>query len=229
MSKIKSIAIIIDGNRRWAVKNGLKKTEGHEYGLKKINKTISWIKEEGVENMTFYVFSTENWNRSKNEVNILMILFEKVFTEKIEEFINMEVSVKFVGSINKFSKKLQKIIKDTEEKTKHFKTKVFFAASYGGRAEIVDAVKNAGKDLTKKELEKMTEKKFESFLWTADIPDPEIIIRTGGNRRLSNFLLWKGAYSEIYFLNTLWPDFSKKLLGKILEHYYKKVKINKGK
>lgn len=229
MSKIKSIAFIIDGNRRWAVKKGLKKTDGHEYGFKKIMQTISWGKESGIDNMTFYVFSTENWNREKNEVKILLSLMEKVFEKKSNETEEKKVSVKFIGSLEKFPKKLQKIMQEVEEKTKHFKTKVFFATSYGGRAEIVEAVKSIGKNLNKKELEKMTEKKFESFLWTADIPDPEIIIRTGGNRRLSNFLLWKGAYSEIYFLNTLWPDFSKKLLGKILEHYYKKVKINKGK
>ena len=226
---VSSVGLILDGNRRWAVKNGLGKLCGHKEGSKTVLKTIDWIKEMGIENVTFYAFSMENWKRSKLEVKTLMLLFEDVFIEQMDVILEKEVSVKFVGSLHKFSRKLQKKMTELEEQTKHYKTKVFFAVSYGGRDEIVQAVKNIGESLGQKEIAKMTEKKFEKYLQSTDVPEPEIIIRTGGDKRLSNFLLWKSAYSELFFIDTLWPDFSKRHLSAIVGKYKKITRVNKGK
>lgn len=231
MKKIKSVGIVLDGNRRWAVKNNLKKTEGHEFGAKKVVEAVKWAQEEGIEYLTFYIFSSENWKRSNIEVKALFSLFEKAFTSKFSDTDQIpEAEFKFVGDLEKFPVKLQKSMKIFEEESRRGKNKikVFLAVSYGGRGEIIDAVKKIVQKLSEKEILKLNEEKFEKFLWTGDIQDPEIIIRTGGAKRLSNFLLWKSAYSEIFFIDKLWPDFTKKDFIKILERY-KSVLINKGK
>lgn len=226
--KIESIAMIMDGNRRWAVENGMTKLDGHKYGVDKVLEVIDWIKEEEIKNLTVYAFSTENWNRTKIEVKAIMLLFEKFMKNQVNEIIQREVSVKFVGKRTMFSKKLQKLMDEIEEKSKDFKTTLYMAMSYGGRLEIVDAIKKISKEKTKKEIENFTENEFEKYLWTGQIKDPEIIIRTGGDTRLSNFLLWKSAYSELVFIDTKWPAFTKREFKKILKNY-QKVKINKGK
>lgn len=225
---IKSIAYIIDGNRRWAVARGLNKIEGHQYGAENILKTISWSKELGIENISFYIFSLENWKRSKFEVNAFMLLFEKMFSDDLNKLLRAKVAVKFIGDISKIPKRLHKILYKVENETKHFKTKVFFALSYGGQDEIIHGCREASKNMNKKQLSKITKKQFENFLWTKDIPDPDLVIRTGGRKRLSNFFLWKISYSEIYFIDTMWPAFSKKILNRIVKHYIDKVEINKG-
>ena len=218
----------MDGNRRWAVENGMSKLEGHKYGAEKVLEVVDWIKEEGIENLTLYAFSTENWNRTKIEVQTIMKLFESFLKNEIQKIIQKEVRLKFVGDLSRFSKKLQKLMKEAEEKSKDFKITLFMAMSYGGRLEIVDAVKKLSKEKTKKEIENLSEEEFEKFLWTSELKDPEIIIRTGGDTRLSNFLLWKAAYSELVFIKTKWPAFSKREFKKILKDY-QKVRINKGK
>jgi len=223
---IKSIALIMDGNRRWAVENGMSKLDGHKYGAEKMLEVIDWVKENNIENLTVYAFSTENWNRTKIEVEVLMRLFENFFSEQLEKFIEKEVSVRFVGSKNRFSKKIQGIMEEVEEKTKDFKTNFFVAFSYGGRLEIVEAAKKIIQSGLK--AEDLTEEEFEKYLWTDELPDPEIVVRTGGDHRISNFLLWKIAYSEFVFLDTKWPAFSKEEFQQILADY-EKVRINKGK
>ena len=138
------------------------------------------------------------------------------------------VSLEFVGDLQKFPKQLEELMLDLQEKSRNNKYKVYFAVSYGGRLEIVEAIKKLSQELTKKEIIKLTKNKFEKFLWTAELPDPEIIIRTGGHRRLSNFLSWKSSYSEIVFLNTNWPTFNRREFKKILQNYRKNAQINKG-
>lgn len=230
--KVKSIGIIIDGNRRWAVKNGMKKTEGHKYGLDNLLKTIDWAEELGIEEITFYIFSTENWKRTKTEVNALMALFEKTIKEQFARLGEKGVEIKFIGDLKMFPKKLQKLIAELEEKTKSTKKKnkikVFLAASYGGRNEIINGIKKLSRELSKKEIEKLTEKDFEKYLYSGVISDPEIIIRTGGDTRLSNFLMWKSAYSELIFLKKAWPDFRKSDLRKVLKKY-QEARLQKGK
>ncbi len=202
-SQVKSVGLILDGNRRWAVENGLGKLKGHSKGAENVLECIDWVKDFEIENVTFYAFSMENWNRTKIEVKTLLLLFEDMFFKQMDKILEKKVSVKFIGSLEKFPKKLQKKMLELEEKTKQHKTKVFFAVSYGGRDEILQAVKNISKKLTKFEIKKLTEEKFGEFLQSSEIPEPEIIIRTGGDKRLSNFLLWKSAYSELFFIDTL--------------------------
>ena len=230
--KVKSLGIIIDGNRRWAVKKGLKKTDGHKYGLDNLLSTIEWARELGIEEVTFYIFSTENWKRKKIEVAALMTLFEKVIKDKLSVLADNGFEIKFIGDVKMFSKKLQKLIFELEKKSKvengEKKVKVFLAASYGGRNEIINGIKKLSRELTKKEIEKIDEVKFEKFLYSGVISDPEIIIRTGGDTRLSNFLMWKSTYSELIFLKKLWPDFRKKDLEKILKKY-QEARLQKGK
>ena len=223
---IKSIGVIVDGNRRWAVENKLKKTAGHKEGLKKIFEFIDWSKKRDIENITFYVFSMENWNRTKIEVMILMKLFEEAFKKNEKKIIEKKVAVKFIGSFDKISKKLQKIMTEIERKTKNNKMKIFFALSYGGRDEIVQAVKKIIKE--KVHYSKINNEKIEKYLQSYKIPDPELIIRTGGAKRLSNFLLWKTAYSELFFIDKKWPEISEKDFDKIIEEYYNNTIINHG-
>ena len=210
MKKINSIAVCADGNRRWAVKNRKQKVDGHACGAKNILNFIDWAKEEKIQFVTFYIFSTENWNRTKFEIKILMDLFCNIFEKRWKEIEEKNVEINFIGEREKIPKKikliLEKIEKENKKRKNEKRMKAFFALSYGGRLEIVEAIKK----IPKKEINELTEKKFENFLWSNEIPDPEIVIRTGGHKRLSNFLLWKSAYSELFFINKLWPEFSKK-------------------
>jgi len=218
----------MDGNRRWAVEKGMSKLDGHKYGAEKISKVIDWVKENDIKHLTLYAFSTENWNRSKIEIEVIMRLFENFIENEMDKIIEKKVSIKFIGKKEMFSNKLQGLMGKVEEKSKGFNTILYMAMSYGGRLEIVEGVKKLSQEKTKEEIESLTENEFEKYLWTANLEDPEIIIRTGGDTRLSNFLLWKAAYSELIFTKTKWPDFSKDEFEKILEDY-KKAKINKGK
>ncbi|MGB0925202.1 MAG: polyprenyl diphosphate synthase [Minisyncoccia bacterium] len=225
---IQSIAYIIDGNRRWAVQNGLPKTAGHEYGVEKMMQTITWSQEMNIKHISFYIFSMENWKRSATEINAFMKLFEKMLTKHVDRILDAQAAIRFVGNISKIPKRLHKQMRQIEHDTKHFPTKVYFALSYGGKDEIVHAVRDASQTMTKKQLQTITEKQFEKFLWTSDIPDPELVIRTGGRKRLSNFFLWKTTYSELFFLNSMWPDFSRATLKRVIKKYTDKTQINKG-
>ncbi len=209
------LGIIIDGNRRWARKKGLPTFEGHRRGLVKVKKLISWSQKKGIKVLTLFVFSTENWKRSAREVNYLMKLAQSVIADNLEEFCKERIKVKIIGQKEKLPKSLQKIIQKTEDLTKNNKEMVLnFALSYGGRAEIIEGIKNIVK--RKVPIEKINEKVISQSLWTSDL---DLIIRTGGEKRLSNFLIWQSAYSELYFVNKYWPDFEEKDLDEALSNY----------
>lgn len=170
----------------------------------------------------------ENWKRSTLEINAFMTLFEKMITRDAGKIMQAQVAIHFIGNISKIPKRLHAQMHQMELDTKHFPTKVYFALSYGGKDEILNACRTASQNMTKTELKNITEQQFEKFLWTADIPDPEIVIRTGGRKRLSNFFMWKTTYSEIFFLDILWPDFSKRTLKRVIKNYMEKIQVNKG-
>lgn len=211
----KHIAIIMDGNGRWAEKRGLARNFGHMEGAKALRRTVEYLGQIGVEYLTVYAFSTENWNRPENEVNALMNLFLKYI--KNEEKSLMKNGIKFYvsGSMEKVSDELLKGIKNIEEKTKNNKNMILnIAFNYGGRREIIDAVNR----IVESGEKNITEEKFKKYLYN-DFPDPDLVIRSGGENRISNFLLWQIAYSEIYVTDVLWPDFTSKDLDKAIEEY----------
>lgn len=226
MTSIRSIGIILDGNRRWAKARNLPSLEGHRAGyeaLKKLAKEAPRFKEKyGLEYVTLYAFSTENWNRAQEEVGYLMALFEEALSYVLQEGIrdaerNPEngIRLKVIGQRERFSVKLQKLMAEAEERTKYFGgVTAVFALSYGGRAEILQAVEKM-----QKEHIPVSEDNFTRALWSAEIPDPDIIIRTGGEHRLSNFLTWQTVYSELFFPEVLWPDFTAEHLKKIFVEY----------
>ena len=210
------LGIIIDGNRRWAKERGLPALEGHRRGLERLKELIDWSKERGIKVLTLFVFSTENWKRSKVEVNYLIRLFGQALSKKNIQKIHQEgIKIRVIGQRERLPGSLQKTIKDVEELTKSNKGMVLnFALSYGGRSEIVEAIKNVIKK--KIPLEKITEDMISQNLWTSDV---DLIIRTGKEQRISNFLIWQAAYSELYFCPKYWPEFSEKDLDKALEDY----------
>ena len=228
MKPIRSIGIIMDGNRRFAKERGLPAFEGHRAGyeaLKKLTEAAPRLKQTyGLEFVTLYAFSTENWNRTKEEVGYLMSLFEEGLQTVLNEYVkngnkNPEsaIRIRIIGQRSRFSEKIQTLMSEVEEKTKHFGgITATFALSYGGRAEILDAVLKLKKDAP------LSEESFTDSLWTAGIPDPDIIIRTGGEQRLSNFLPWQGVYSELFFPKKYWPEFTPEELEKIFAEYYER-------
>jgi len=216
----KCVGIILDGNRRWAKEKGLPAYEGHNEGYENVKRCVGWVKEAGVENLITYAFSTENWSREEGEVSMLMKLFEQMIIVEAEELKKEEIRVLFVGQRNKFSQKLQDGMEKLEKETTQFeKHTLAICVSYGGRAEILEVIKKVVANKNKDEIENFSEEDFSNHLWTKDIPDPDIIIRTGGEQRLSNFLPWQSVYSEFFFTETKWPDFSQKELIEILNKY----------
>lgn len=216
------LGIIIDGNRRWARKRGLPTLEGHRRGYENLKKVGEWAKKRGIKVLTAYCFSTENWNRSKKEVNYLMWLLAKALSKKsVREYNKKGVKLQIIGQKERLSKTLQKRIKEAEELTKDNKEVILnLAISYGGRPEIIQAVKK----IIKKKIpaNKITEDLISQHLWTADLPEPDLIIRTGGEQRLSNFLTWQSVYSEFYFTKKYWPAFTEKDLDEALKDYYQR-------
>ena len=214
------IGIIVDGNRRWAKKRHLPSFYGHKFGLENLKRIGRYCQKRGIKILTVFAFSTENWQRSKKEVSYLMKLLESAPSspEYIRELIEREVKVNIIGQRERLPQKLQSKIKEIERLTKNNKKAVFnIALSYGGRAEIVEAVKNI---LAKKiNPEKIDENTISKNLGTKDLPDPDLIIRTGKRKRISNFLLWQSAYSELYFSDKLWPDFTEKDLDKAIREF----------
>ena len=212
------LAIIIDGNRRWAREKGLPIFEGHRQGLKKVKELGKWLKARGIKILTLYCFSTENWKRSPAEVNYLMKLLNSALTEDIKEFHKRGFKLRVIGQKERLPSYLQKAIKKAEELTKNNKEGILnLAISYGGRAEIVEAVRKIIKE--KISPDRIDEKLIGNYLYTQDLPDPDLIIRTSGEQRLSNFLLWQSAYSELYFCPKYWPDFTEKDLDEALKEY----------
>lgn len=204
------IAIIMDGNGRWAKKRGLPRTAGHAEGAETFRSIATYCKEIGIEYLTVYAFSTENWKRPAEEVSSIMNLLEKYLCESIERMERDKVKMKFFGDITPLSPKLRQLIERTREISTHYDgCQVNICLNYGGRDEILRAAKLCAESYAAGNADAFSEDVFSSNLWSAGIPDPEIIIRPGGEKRLSNFLLWQSAYSELYFSDTLWPDFSK--------------------
>jgi len=222
MSEQKSITncvgIIMDGNRRWAKNKGLPLHEGHTKGAETLKSTVRWAKDLGVQHVIFYTFSTENWKRAEEEVSYLLGLIERFIKSELENFHKENGVMHFVGDLNRFSPGMRQSLLDSEEKTKENSgPHVYFALNYGGRAEILSAVKKIVEENPNQE--EITEEYFAKHLQTGSMPDPDIIIRTSGEMRLSGFLPWQGVYSELFFTNTLWPDFSKEEFQKIIEEY----------
>jgi len=209
------LAIIMDGNGRWATEKGLNRTKGHEEGAKTVRKITTHCAKIGIKYLTLYAFSTENWSRPKLEVEFLMKLLEKYFKSELSVYLENNIKFKAIGDLSKFSQRLQKIIQETEEKTSHCTglTQVL-ALNYGSRDEITRAVKK----LQNKNLE-ITEKNIENHLDTAGVPDVDLLIRTSGEVRVSNYLLWQIAYAEMFFTNTYWPEFTPYELDDILSDF----------
>jgi len=210
------IGIIMDGNRRWAKARGLPVFMGHSEGYKKFKEFIRWARTGGVKYVIAYAFSTENWKRSESEVKQITELLRMVLDTEVESLKREGVKLTFVGDIEKFPADVVKKARQAEKETAHgANIEVVVALSYGGRDEIVSAIKK----LTKDDIHDLTEKSFSEHLSTQGIPDPDIIIRTGGEMRLSNFLLWQSAYSELFFTKTLWSDFSEKEFTGIVDEF----------
>lgn len=214
------IGIIMDGNRRWAKGKGLPTLEGHRRGYEKLKEVVSWGREAGVKNLAVYAFSTENWKRSEEEVSYLLDIFRVLLREGVKDIARTGIRIRFAGNRTDFNRDLQESMKKVEEETAgNSEGTLWVAFSYGGRAEILSAFKKISENKTKKEIAEFEEKDLSDYLWTAEMPDPDIIIRTGGEKRLSNFLPWQSVYSELYFLDTFWPDFSKEQFSEILENF----------
>lgn len=210
------VGIIMDGNRRWARETGRSSLEGHSCGYSKVKEVVEWMKEAEVPNLIVYAFSTENWNRQEAEVSYLMNLFRKVLTEEADELSNRGVRILCAGERARLPVDIQNMVRDVEEKTKNNTPfTLVIAISYGGRSEILNAVNI----LLEKGEGPINEETFSNALWTRDVPDPDIIIRTGGERRLSGFLPWQSVYSELFFVDTYWPAFSKQEFFTILEEF----------
>ena len=222
MNPLKHVAIIMDGNGRWGLKNKNSRNAGHKAGLKTVEKIIKETIKNKIKHLTLYAFSTENWKRPRKEINFLFTLLENFLMNRIEELHKQNIKFKVIG-VKNFSPKLNNLLKKSEIRTsKNTKLQINLALNYGSKFELI----NAFKDL-KKNREKITEKNLTKYLQTKNIPDPDLLIRTGNTKRLSNFLLWQLAYSEIFFEKKLWPDFNEKDYNKIIKKF-KFIKRNFG-
>ena len=223
MSVANHVAIIMDGNGRWALQKGKSRNYGHQCGLKTIEKIVDYSIKKKISYLTLFTFSSENWKRPKKEVNFLFKLLENYFKKNLLKIIRNGIKVKIIGNKSKLTSNLRKIIKLAENKTrKNKKISVQLALNYGSKQEIINSMK-----IVNKKKQKITIKNFEKNLYTSGIPDPDILIRTGDQRRLSNFLLWQIAYTEIFFVKKMWPDFNNNDFQKILNKF-KKIKRNFG-
>ena len=222
MNPLNHVAIIMDGNGRWGLKNKNSRNQGHKAGLNTVEKIIKESIRKKIKYLTLFAFSTENWNRPKKEINYLFNLLENFLLNKIEDLNNQNIKLKIIG-VKNFSKKLNNILVISEKKTeKNSKLQINLALNYGSKLEIINAIKmiNKNKDM-------INEKNFKKYLQTKNIPDPDLLIRTGNTKRLSNFLLWQLAYTEIFFEKKLWPDFNEKDYIHIINKF-KKIKRNFG-
>ena len=223
MNPIKHVAIIMDGNGRWGINKKKSRNFGHKQGLKSVEKIIKESLKKKIKYLTLYAFSTENWRRPKKEINYLFSLLHDFLSNKIKDLNDKNIKFYVIGK-KKFNKNLNNLLNYSEKLTSdNKKLQINLALNYGSKSEIVRAITN----INKKNL-KINEKNINSNLYTNHIPDPDILIRTGNRKRLSNFLLWQLAYSEIFFEKKLWPDFNEKDFNKIL-NLFKKTKRNFGK
>ncbi len=223
MSDINHVAIIMDGNGRWGLKRYKSRKFGHEKGIKTVEKIIEACIKKKIKYLTLYTFSTENWKRPKHEINFLFKLLGEYLKNNLEVLVKNNLKLNILGDISKFPKNLkQSLNKVMKQSAKNKKMQINLALNYGSKDEILRSIKL----IIKKKIRPST-KNFEKYLYTKNIPDPDILIRTGNTNRLSNFLLWQISYSEIFFIKKLWPDFSKKDFYSILNNY-KKIKRNFG-
>jgi len=221
MSKLKHLAIILDGNRRWAKEKGLPTFEGHRAGYERIKDVSKWCVKKGIKVLTVYAFSTENWNRNKEEVKYLMTLMNKVFKNEAKEFNRLGIKVNIIGSKDRISPQIKRSIEKIEMETKNNKDMILnICFNYGGRLEIVEAVKKIIKKGIK--AEDICEKLINENLWFKGQPEPDLIIRTSGEKRLSGFLTWTSVYSELYFPSCFWPDFDEDELDKAINEFRKR-------
>lgn len=216
------IAIVMDGNGRWARKRGLPRTAGHKVGAEAFRTIANYAKSIGLKYLSVYTFSTENWKRSEEEVNAIMELLEKYLRELIRDMDKNRVRFCFFGDLSRLSPNLQEEARiAAEESKKYVGVQVNFCLNYGGRAEIIRAAQAFARDCAdgKRAPEELTEENFSDYMYSAGVPDPELVIRPGGELRTSNFLLWQSAYAEYYFTDVLWPDFGPKELEKAIAAY----------
>ena len=215
------IAIIMDGNGRWAKKRGLPRTAGHAAGGEAFRRIANYCRALGVEYLTVYAFSTENWKRSEEEVSGIMRLLGKYLTEALADMEKNRVRFKFFGDLSRLSPELRKLCLDAESRSQDYDVQVNFCLNYGGRDEIVKAASAFAKDVEAGlyKPEDLSEKLLSQYLYSKDVPDPELIIRPSGEQRTSNFLLWQSAYSEYVFMDVLWPDFGPDDLDKAIEEF----------
>jgi undecaprenyl diphosphate synthase len=223
MNPLNHVAIIMDGNGRWGLKHKNSRNAGHRAGLNTVERIIKQSIKNKIKFLTLFAFSTENWKRPKKEINFLFNLLENFLINKIDDLHKQNIKLKIIGTKN-FSKKLNLLLNLAEKKTsKNSKIQINLALNYGAKFELIYAIKKLQKNKNK-----INEKNIEKFLYTKNIPDPDLMIRTGNTKRLSNFLLWQLAYSEIFFEKKMWPDFNDKDYLKIIKEY-KNLKRNFGK
>ena len=222
MNPINHVAIIMDGNGRWGLKHNNSRNSGHKAGLNTVEKIIKETIKNKIQFLTLYVFSTENWKRPKKEINFLFNLLENFLINRLQDFNKQNIKLKIIG-VKNFSSKLNKLLDLSEKKTsKNSKLQINLALNYGSKYELINAFKNL-----KKNNDIFNEKNLSKYLQTKNIPDPDILIRTGNTKRLSNFLLWQLAYTEIFFVKKLWPDFNEKDYFKIIKNF-RNIKRNFG-
>jgi len=223
MNPLNHVAIIMDGNGRWGLKHKNSRNAGHRAGLNTVERIIKQSIKNKIKFLTLFAFSTENWKRPKKEINYLFNLLENFLINKIDDLHKQNIKLKIIGNKN-FSNKLNLLLNLAEKKTsKNSKIQINLALNYGAKFELISAIKKVQKNKNK-----INEKNIEKFLYTKNIPDPDLMIRTGNTKRLSNFLLWQLAYSEIFFEKKMWPDFNDKDYLKIIKEY-KNLKRNFGK
>ena len=218
------IAIIMDGNGRWAKKRGLPRTAGHAAGAESFRRIANYCRTLGVEYLTVYAFSTENWRRSQEEVAGSMKLLHRYLLEALTDMEKNRVRFRFFGDLSRLSPELRQLCLDAESRSEEYDVQVNFCLNYGGRDEIVRAARAFSQDVAdgKRRPGELSEVLFSQYLYSADVPDPELIIRPSGEKRTSNFLLWQSAYSEYVFMNVLWPDFTPKDLDQAIEEYHRR-------
>ncbi len=223
MNPLNHVAIIMDGNGRWGLKHKNSRNAGHKHGLKTVEKIIKTSIKQKIRYLTLYAFSTENWKRPKKEIKYLFKLLETFLINKIDELHKQNIKLNIIG-VKNFSKNLTRLLNFSEKKTKkNTKLEINLALNYGSKNELINAFKNLLRN-----KDKINEKNLSKYLLTKNIPDPDLLIRTGDTKRLSNFLLWQLAYTEIFFERKLWPDFNERDYNKIIKKF-KKIKRNFGK
>jgi len=221
------IAIIMDGNRRWARQRNLDPRLGHKKGAETLEKVVKYCNKIGIKYLTVYAFSTENWKRSKEEVGALMILLQNYLDDFSKRADTENIRIKVLGDITKLQEGIQESIRNCIERTKNNTGLTFcIALNYGGRNEIQEAIKKIVKDIKNEKIseQEITEDLISNYLYTRDIPDPDLIIRTSGEIRLSGFLTWQSVYSELYFIKKNWPDFTEQDLDEAIEEYNKRTR-----